>query len=271
MHPEEGPVSTVAAALQARLGDAPPTALVLGSGLGVVVDRLTVTGHAPAGDLGLPRSTVHGHAGEVIVGTLGEAPVAVVSGRVHLYEGYTPGEVVRYVRALHRWGVRRLLLTCSAGGITEGLDPGVLVALEDHLNLQRTSPLIGPAFGETRFPDLTAPYDPSMLEGLIAAGRATGTEVRTGIYAAMLGPSYETPAEIRMIRTLGGDVVGMSTVPEVLAAAEIGLPVAALAVVSNRAAGLTGGEALSHEEVTVTANEVGGRVADLLEAFLGPG
>ena len=262
-HPEEGPVAEIADRLRKNLGEAPRTTLVLGSGLGVVVDRMAVEARVSTEELGLPRSTVVGHAGEVVVGGLGPSRVAVLSGRVHLYEGYPAAHIVRYVRALHRWGVKRLLLTCSAGGITEGLDPGVLVAITDHLNFQHQNPLTGPAYG-TRFPDLTRGYDREMIAALLAAGREIGCDVKQGVYAAMPGPSYETPAEIRMLRTLGADLVGMSTVPEVLAANEIGLTAAALAVVSNRASGLTG-EELTHEEVTMIANRVGGVVAELLE------
>jgi len=265
LHPEEGPVAAVAAALAANLGDAPETAMVLGSGLGVLTERVTVRASVSSADLGLPQSTVAGHAGRVLVGELGGTPVAVVSGRVHLYEGYTPNEVVRYVRALQRWGVKRLLLTCSAGGVTDGFSPGTLCLITDHINHQGQSPLVGPQWGGTRFPDMGTAYDPAMRATLASCGAELGISLRGGVYIAMLGPAYETPAEIHMARALGADLVGMSTVPEVLAAVESGLTVAALSVVSNFAAGITD-QPLSHEEVSEIAGQVGEQVARLFEA-----
>lgn len=264
MHPEEEPVAEVARRLQQRLGDAPGTAVVLGSGLGGLVARLSGAVTVDYADLALPQSTVPGHASRVVRGRLGAAELVVLSGRVHLYEGRSPAEVVRYVRALHRWGVKRLLLTNSVGGIREGLEPGHLVIVTDHLNLQGRNPLCGPAFG-TRFPDLSAVYHPELRQVLAQAADATGVPIRHGVLAAMLGPSYETPAEIRMLRTLGADLVGMSTVPEAIAAAEIGLPAAVVALVSNRAAGLAG-HPLSHEEVTEAAQLAGERLASLIAA-----
>jgi purine-nucleoside phosphorylase len=199
----------------------------------------------------------------VIVGELGARPVVVFSGRVHLYEGHPPPVVVRGVRAMARWGVRRLVLTCSVGGITEGLDPGALVLVSDHLNLQRAIPLAGPAFG-TRFPDLGNAYDADFRATIRRCAARVGLSMADGVLAAMPGPAYETPAEVRMLRTLGADIVGMSTVPEVLAAAEIGLCTAVIAVVSNRAAGL-GDAALTHSEVTGQARATAVQLARALE------
>lgn len=267
MHPEEGPVTAIAAAMQRELGDAPPVAIVLGSGLGGVVDRVAVRAQVPSIKLGLPQSTVSGHAGRLLVGKLGETDVAVLSGRVHLYEGYTPSEVVRYVRALHRWGVEKLLLTCSAGGMTEGMIPGTLVVITDHINLQGRSPLTGPQWGPERFPDMGTAYNPAMRADLHAAAASHGVSLRDGVYVAMMGPAYETPAEIRYARTIGGDLVGMSTVPEVLTAVEAGFTCAALSVVSNLAAGMSG-EPLTHEEVSEIAGRVGSQVADVFETVV---
>lgn len=261
-HPEDGPVDEAAAALQRRFGTAPTTAIVLGSGLGGLVGRLEDAVRAPYAELALPRASVAGHASELVCGRLGRVALAVLSGRVHLYEGRSPSEVVRYVRVLHRWGVRRLLLTNSVGGITDGLVPGDLVIVTDHVNFQGRNPLHGPAFGE-RFPDLSRAYDPGLRRVLADAAQALGIAVHTGVLAAMPGPSYETPAEIRMLRTLGVDVVGMSTVPEVIAAAEVGLRAAVLSLVSNRAAGLAG-HPLSHAEVTEAARAAGDRLAALV-------
>jgi purine-nucleoside phosphorylase len=262
MHPEEGPVNHIVALLNQNFGAAADTAVVLGSGLGGVVEQLEIEGQASYADLGLPDSTVVGHAGRAIVGKLGGARHILMSGRVHLYEGYSGAEVVRGVRSLHRWGVRRLVLTNSCGCISDGLRPGSLVLMSDHINLQGTNPLIGPAWG-TRFPDMTFGYHPGIREILKSAAAELGIELIEGVYAAMHGPAYETPAEIQMAKIMGADVVGMSTVPEALAAAEVGLPVVGISVVSNFAAGLTN-EALSHDDVTRLSGEISRKVAELL-------
>ena len=178
------------------------------------------------------------------------------------------GTVARAVRALHQWGVGRLILTCSAGGITEGLHPGDLVLLSDHINFQGANPLFGALFGGTRFPDMSDPYDSHMRAVLREVAQGLGCDLPEGVYAAMNGPAYETAAEIRMLRTIGADLVGMSTVPEVLAARALGVRTAAVALVSNRATGLSA-EALSHEEVTAAGHQAAGRLADLLEGALG--
>ena len=261
-HPETLVVHACAEKLQNRLGAAPPTALVLGSGLGGVVDAFERPIAVSAADVGLPHGTVAGHASRLVAGSLAGAGVVALSGRVHLYEGH-PGDVlVRAIRSLHAWGVARVVLTASVGGIRDGLDPGELMLVTDHLNLQGRNPLTGPAFG-TRFPDLTHAYHPATSEQLRASARQLGIPLHEGVYAAMPGPSYETPAEVRMLRTLGADVAGMSTVPEVIAAAAVGLPVAAIAIVSNRAAGLSG-SVLDHDDVQETA----GRAADCLTRLL---
>ncbi len=263
MHPEEPAVAGAAARLTEAFGAAPRVAMVLGSGLGPVADRVKASTDVDFESLGLPGSTVPGHAGAVRVGLLGAERVAIVRGRVHLYEGLGANVVVRYVRALHRWGVERLVLTCSVGGIASGLEPGTCVLVTDHINMQRDNPLTGPAYG-TRFPDLGKAYDPSMRATLLEIAARQGLPLPQGVLCAAPGPAYETPAEVRMYRTLGADVVGMSTVPEVVAAAAIGFPTAVIAVVSNRAAGLTD-QALTHDEVTETAALVAVRLGDLLE------
>jgi purine-nucleoside phosphorylase len=267
MHPEEEPVALAAERLQAEFGDPPTTAIVLGSGLGVVVERMQVEAQAGYATLELPASGVTGHAGRAVVGRLGGQRVIAFSGRVHRYEGKPAQILVRYVRAIHRWGVQRLVLTCSAGGITEGMDPGHLIMLSDHINFMGDSPLMGPAYAE-RFPDMTFAHHPELRARFRAAAAERGWQLGEGIYAAMHGPSYETPAEIRMLRAVGADLVGMSTVPEILAAAEVKLPAIAIAMVSNRAAGLTDAP-LAHSEVIEVANAAGARMADLLEAVLG--
>ncbi len=267
MHPEREIVDGIAAALQRRWGAPPPWAIVLGSGLGAVTDGLVGAEAAPAPEFGLPQSTVVGHAGRVVRGSLAGVDTLVLSGRVHLYEGHAPPVVVRGVRALAAWGVQRLVLTCSVGGIAVGLEPGALVCLRDHINLMGLSPLRGEAYA-TRFPDMTTAYDPAMRAALMAASGRRGVSLVEGVLAAMPGPAYETPAEVRMLRTLGADVVGMSTVPEVLAAAEVGLPCAGVALVSNRAAGLTAA-ALHHGEVTDVAGRAAVALRQLLEEVAG--
>ena len=265
MHPETEPVRASAEAFRAAFGEPPSTAVTLGSGLGLLVDAMTDTQAVPYPELGLPAAGVAGHAGVATVGTLGGERIVAMAGRKHLYEGVSAGEVVRYVRALHAWGVGQLLLTCSVGGITQGLDRGHLVVVTDHLNMQRTNPLIGPAFG-TRFPDLSKAYDPAVRAALLAAAESVGAPAHEGVLAAMNGPAYETPAEVRMVGMLGADIVGMSTVPEVLAAAEVGFRAAVLAVVSNPAAGLTD-EPLTHDDVTQTAKAAGQSMVDTVVAF----
>jgi len=264
MHPEYGPVATAADRLRDRFGDPPQTAIVLGSGLGVVVNRLVIEREASVEDLGLPSSTVAGHAGKIITGTLGGTRVVVLSGRVHLYEGYSAQVVVRYVRAFHRWGIKHLVITCAAGGIAAGLDPGSLVLVTDHINFQYDNPLTGPSWNGNRFPDVTQVHHPAMRKALLAAAARIQVRLDQGVYAAVMGPAYETPAETFMLRSAGADAVGMSTVPEILAAAQVGLPVAVIALISNKAAGLTDGP-VTHDHVTDIASQAGDNLARLLE------
>lgn len=241
-------------------------AIVLGSGLGAVVDALEDRIDVGFGDLGLPQSTVPGHSGRAYMGRLGAHRVCIFAGRAHLYEGHEPDVVVRGVRALSRWGVQSLMLTCSAGGITPGLDPGRVAVITDHINFQFTSPLLGPrSGGPTDFVDMSDAYSPRLRAALFSAASQHGLNLLSGVYLACLGPAYETPAEIRAFRAIGADLVGMSTVLEVLAAREAGLEVAALAVVTNRAAGLADG-GLDHSEVTDIAGGVAPKLAKVFEA-----
>jgi inosine/guanosine/xanthosine phosphorylase family protein len=263
MSDESARVDRVVERLQCEIGDAPPTVVTLGSGLGPVVDASRIERRASTRALGLPASTVPGHAGEAIVASLGGARVLFLSGRVHGYEGYSFDEIVRYVRAVHRWGARRLLLTCSAGSVRPDLPPGRLTLLQDHLNLMPGNPLVGPPGDGVRFPDASRAHDPELRRILTEQARLAGVELSPAVYAALLGPAYETAAEVRMLRILGADLVGMSTVPELLAAARIGLPAAAIAVVSNYGAGVGEG-AVDHAAVT----EVAGRAAHGLAAVL---
>jgi purine-nucleoside phosphorylase len=240
--------------------------VVLGSGLGRFVDAVAEADEIPYGDLpGWPASTAVGHAGMLVLGSFGGVPVAVMKGRAHLYEGLSPADVAFGVRVLGRLGVRSLVLTNACGAIDPSVEPGALVAISDHLNLQGASPLVGPN-DETlgpRFPDMTDAYDPEYRRLARDAAARLGLELREGVYAAWLGPAFETPAEIRMMRTLGADLVGMSTVPEVLAARHMGIRCLALSCVTNAAAGVRP-EPIDHERVL----EVGARASGDLVALL---
>jgi len=255
--------------LQERFGDAPSTAIVLGSGLGGLVQAASQTQSAPYGELGLPVPNVSGHAGELVVGKLGSASVALLSGRIHVYEGRSMEEVVRNVRAMALWGVKRVVLTNAAGAIDPNLGVGDLMVLSDHINFMGCNPLRGPNLDSLgpRFPDMTTAYDPTLRAQAIAAGERIGVHLHEGVYAATPGPSYETPAEVRMFGLLGANTVGMSTIPECIALNHIGTPVLAICMASNLAAGLSG-HALNHEEVKEAAQKAGGNLARLLQELL---
>ncbi len=254
--------------LRATFGAPPATAIVLGSGLSGLVDRLSDPVRAPYPDLGLPPVGVSGHGGEVVCGRLDGVPVAMLAGRVHVYEGRSLEEVVRAVRAMAAWGVQRVVLTNAVGAVDPSLRPGSLVVVTDHLNLMGVNPLEGAAYPTgPRFPDLTGCYTATLREDALGLAAAKDIDLRAGVYAAMRGPSYETPAEIRMLGAMGASTVGMSTVPEVIALAQQGTPLIAVGMVSNLAAGHAS-EPLTHEEVTETAARAGASLADLLESLV---
>lgn len=245
-------------------------ALVLGSGLSELADRLTDSTVVPYEDLpGFPRATVPGHAGNFVVGTLEGVRVGVAQGRYHLYEGYPPAVVTLHVRVLEALGARWLLLTNAAGSLVRRNPPGTLLAIRDHVNLQFMNPLIGrdPAAVENPFPDMSNAYDAGLLERLARVALAERILLREGVYAGVSGPSYETPAEVRFLRRIGADAVGMSTVGEVVMAAEIGLPVAAISLLTNHAAGL-GERPLTHAEVTEMAARHGADLERLVVGFV---
>lgn len=260
------PIEEAVAFLRPRLRAEPRIALVLGSGLGGFASQLREAVSIPYGEIPhWPVSTAVGHAGLLIFGRLEKVPLAIMAGRVHLYEGYRPDQVVFGVRVLRRLGARALVLTNAAGGINPAYHRGALVLIRDHINLQGSNPLVGPN-DETlgpRFPDMTEAYSSALRELAHQVARELDIPLQEGVYAAMLGPSYETPAEIRFLRSIGADLVGMSTVPEVIAARHMGLPVLAISCVTNMAAGLAPGP-LSHQEVL----ETGERVRSTLERFL---
>jgi len=255
--------------LRATLPLRPRIAVVLGSGLGHMVDELTDGTCAPfSGIPGFPAATVAGHAGAFVAGRLAGAEVLFQCGRYHLYEGHAPDVVAMPVRVMAELGVDTLVLTNAAGGLHAEMEPGDLVLLEDHINLTGKSPLVGPVReGEDRFPDMSSPYDPELRLIAVEAAAELGIGLTSGVYAGVLGPSYETAAEVRMLAKLGARVVGMSTVTEVIAARARGLRCLAFSVVTNKATGLGGG-ALSHAEVVAVGREAGVRLAKILRAIV---
>jgi purine-nucleoside phosphorylase len=258
-----------AAARLKRLSPLRPTlALVLGSGFHHVLSELRVDAEIAYGRLpGFPPTGVSGHAGQLFIGRLGGTPVMVLSGRAHYYEGHPMTVVTFAVRALAAYGIRDLLLTNAAGGVSRGFRPGDFMVLTDHINLMGINPLRGgPVPGLPRFVDLTCVYDPSLRRLLGRAGRACGMKLRSGVYLAVCGPSYETPAEIRAFARLGADAVGMSTVPEAIVARQCGLRVAGVSCITNLAAGRSR-RTLSHAEVLETAERVKTVAAVMLKNF----
>jgi purine-nucleoside phosphorylase len=248
----------------------PRIGLVLGSGLGGFADELSDATRIPYANIPFfPRSTAVGHAGQMVMGNAGSIPVAAMQGRVHLYEGYSAKEVAFPMRVFGRMGIRAVILTNAAGGVSLEYKQGALVFISDHINLQGQNPLIGAndeRFG-LRFPDMTKAYWKPYREIAEKAASRLGKMVYHGVYAALGGPSYETPAEIRYLRTIGADLVGMSTVSEVIAARHMGMKVLAISCVTNMAAGILD-QALNHEEVLETTKRVGSDFVALLRAVL---
>ncbi|PYT91823.1 MAG: purine-nucleoside phosphorylase [Acidobacteria bacterium] len=248
----------------------PQIALVLGSGLGAFADEFTGATKIPYAKVPyFPQSTAIGHAGRLVIGKIGAVPVAGMQGRVHLYEGYSAKEVVFPIRVFARMGVKAVILTNAAGGIKREFTQGRLVVISDHINLQGVNPLTGPndeRFG-LRFHDMTNAYDRRFREMAIGEGNGLGIGMSEGVYAGLAGPSYETPAEIRYLRTIGADLVGMSTVPEVITARHSGLCVLGISCVTNAAAGILD-QPLNHVEVLETAERVKGQFISLLKAVI---
>lgn len=269
---------TAAEFLRSRTALRPRIAVVLGSGLGAFADELQDATRIPYGEIpGFPIASAVGHAGQLVVGTiagtvagrLGSIPIAVMQGRAHYYEGHSISEATFPMRALNRFGVKSVILTNAAGGINLKLSQGCLVALSDHINLMGSNPLIGPnddRFGP-RFPDMTQAYSRYLREIAMQESGRLGIELATGTYAAVHGPSYETPAEIHFLRTIGADVVGMSTVPEVIVARHMGMEVLAISCVTNMAAGVLD-QPIDHEEVLATGERVREDFSKLLSAII---
>lgn len=263
-------LAEAAAVVRGALGETPEVAIVLGSGLGEFTERL---GDARSIDYGRiphwPESRVVGHAGRLVLGRVGGRLIAALSGRVHLYEGHDVRTVTFATRVMALAGVPVAIFTNAAGGVNLGFTRGALMVIDDHINLLGANPLTGPNDDRLgpRFPDMSEAYSPRLRRIADEAAAAAGVAVAHGIYAAVPGPSYETPAEIRCLRTIGADAVGMSTVPEVIAARHMGVEVLGLSCITNMAAGILPAP-LVHDEVMETARRVRGQFAALLEAIL---
>ena len=244
--------------------------MILGSGLGAFAEKLSGAKRIPYGKIpGFPRSTAEGHSGQLVIGQVAGVPIAVMQGRVHLYEGYSAKEVIFPMRVLGRLGIRAAILTNAAGAINLDYSQGALVVIRDHINLQGTNPLIGPndeRFGP-RFPDMTQAYWKAYREIAHREAKRLGIQVHEGVYAALCGPSFETPAEIRYLKTIGADLVGMSTAFEVIVARHMGIRVLGISCATNMAAGILD-QPLTHAEVMETGERVKGQFISLLRAVI---
>lgn len=248
----------------------PSVAIVLGSGLGAFADELTESTSLPYKEIqGFAHATVEGHAGRLVIGKAGEVPIAAMQGRFHFYEGYSLEDVTFPIRVLKSLGVRTLILTNAAGSLNTEFTPGSLMVISDHINLMGVNPLIGgndERFGP-RFPDLTSTYDPDLQNIVIEEATALKIDMRRGVYAALTGPSYETPAEIHMVRTLGADAVGMSTVPEAIVARHMDMRVIGISCITNLAAGVSN-RPVDHSQVIATGERVREQFTELLRRVI---
>lgn len=261
--------ATAAKAIRARADTQPTIGVILGSGLGGLARKIVDAVRIPFADIpGFPEPTVAGHEGVVIMGSLGGREIVALSGRFHVYEGHHTALAAFPVRVFHALGARELFVSNAAGGISPRLAVGDLMMISDHLNLMGTNPLLGPVQeGDVRFPDMTDAYDPGLRRILRTIAESLGVTLREGVYAGVLGPSYETPAEVKMLRMLGADAVGMSTVPEVIVARALRMRVVGVSCITNAAAGVTGA-ALSHAEVLETTGRVSAAFEGLVTEFL---
>jgi purine-nucleoside phosphorylase len=257
-------------AITKRTNIRPKVGLILGSGLGMLADEISQAVTIPYHEIPhFPQSTVVGHAGELVLGELAGQSVITMRGRFHLYEGYDLQTVTFPIRVMKQLGVEILFVTNAAGGVNQSFEPGNLMLITDHINLMYRNPLVGPNDDELgeRFPDMSTTYDPELRAIAQQIAEKQGVTLQQGVYTSVLGPSFETPAEIRMIRTLGGDAVGMSTVPEVIVARHAGIRVLGISCITNMAAGILP-QPLSHEEVMETAERVKVDFAQLLRGIL---
>ncbi len=265
----EFPLREAVEAVRKRISFQPEVFLVLGSGLSDLAEEIQEATNIPFAEIpGFPRVGVKGHSGRLVSGILEGRNVLIQAGRFHFYEGHPAQVVVAPVRLAAALGAETLILTNAAGGIGAGLEPGSIMLLEDYLNLMGRNPLVGPVQGtEVRFPDMSCPFDMSLQELALRLAGDLGIPLQKGTYAAVLGPSYETPAEIRFMERIGAHAVGMSTVPETITAGALGLRVAAFSLITNRAAGLPG-SVLDHEEVLEVGKRAGGQLMDLLRGLI---
>lgn len=264
----EAPPFEAAAAIQAKVKVKPIVAIVLGSGLGALADQVGEAVRIPYGEIpGWKRSTVAGHAGRLVVGVLSGKPVAVMQGRVHYYEGYDIADVAFPIRVFKAWGIDTLIVTNACGGLNPAFEAGDLMVISDHINFMHANPLHGPnddSLGP-RFPDMVGTY----TEELRALAHQVDPHLREGIYVGVAGPNFETPAELRMLRGFGADAVGMSTVPEVLAARHMGMRILAISTVTDMATGIPGQiQHVSHEEVLAVADRAGKRLAEVVKGVV---
>lgn len=274
-HNESGAVGAAEAtraadAVRGRLGvKSPVAAIVLGSGLGTLADKVTDATRVPYGEIpGFHAPSVVGHKGELIRGMLGGREVLMLAGRFHMYEGHSAQVAALPIRVVHALGARTLFVSNAAGGVRRTFKPGDLMIIADHLNLMFRNPLIGPAQqGEVRFPDMSAPWTPRLQSLLEDSAREVRVTLQRGVYAGLLGPTYETPAEVRMLERMGADAVGMSTVPEVIVAAALGMQVAGISCITNHAAGITAAP-LDHSEVVEVGARAGVAFCSVVEAFV---
>jgi len=263
-------LEALVAAVRARTTLVPEVGIVLGSGLGGLADELDAPVSIPFAEMpGWPAATAPGHAGRLLLGHLAGRPVVMLQGRFHLYEGNDAGLVVQPVLLFRALGARAVVLTNAAGGLDPSFRPGTLMVMRDHINLTGRNPLIGPNAGELgdRFTDLSEAWSPRLRQRLHAAAAAEGVPLAEGVYVGLVGPNYETPAEVRMLAGLGGHAVGMSTVLECIAARWVGLEVCGVSLVTNAGAGYSG-EPLTHEEVLAAGAEAGPRLARVIRRFV---
>lgn len=256
--------------IQTKINTKPTVGLILGSGLGVLADEIKNPIKIAYGEIpGFPESTVEGHAGQLVIGELEGQQVIAMQGRFHYYEGHSLDLVTLPVRMMKKLGVEKIVVTNAAGGINTSFSPGDLMIIEDHLNFTSRNPLIGANDGEmgVRFPDMSTAYAPELRELASQVAAKQGISLQRGVYVGVLGPSYETPAEIRMFRKLGADAVGMSTVPEVIVAVHSGMKVLGISCISNMAAGILD-QPLSHEEVMETAEQVKSKFLTLVKGIV---
>lgn len=256
--------------LLTKCSDWPRLLITLGSGLGSLLEQLEVELEISFGDVpGFQSPSVEGHSGKILIGRLGKVRVACLKGRLHFYEGYSMTEVVFPFRALGLCGVETFLLTNAAGGVHEEMQPGDLLVIRDHINMMGSNPLMGPNLTELgpRFPDMTHVYDPELSQRLCKIAQEQKIVLREGVYAAVHGPSYETPAEVNMLTKFGADVIGMSTVPEAIALRHMGKRVVAVSCITNLAAGVGGIHPLNHDEVLEAGQRAQTRFVKLIQEF----